>query len=115
MAGTLIDGWKVWKVLKPVVHFEYGLPWVRAADRGTRTKGEEETGDIDAIGFKWLSRVMYPLVLMYGVYSLYTEAHKSWWSWCIHSLANGTCRLPRPRCFTRDIDFTSSSARRVFW
>ena len=36
-----------------------------------------------------LSKALYPLVFMFAVYSLYAEAHKSWWSWCIHSLANG--------------------------
>lgn len=41
-------------------------------------------------GMKWLSRILYPMVAVWAVYSLMTNPHKGWWSWLISSLANGT-------------------------
>ena len=35
---------------------------------------------------KYLSWVLYPLVLGYGIYSLIYEPHKSWYSWLLNSL-----------------------------
>eukprot|EP00038_Savillea_parva_P010335 m.189607 g.189607 ORF g.189607 m.189607 type:complete len:752 (-) comp17772_c0_seq1:108-2363(-) len=87
--GTVIEGWKVFKVLRPTVYWMYGLPWMRAATAEGRSAGENSTAAIDELGFAWLSYALYPLVLAWAIYSLFTEAHKSWWSWAIHALANG--------------------------
>ena len=38
---------------------------------------------------RWLARALYPLVGAWALYSLLTKPHKSWWSWAVHSLANG--------------------------
>ncbi len=35
---------------------------------------------------KYLSWVLYPLVVGYGIYSLIYEPHKSWYSWLLNSL-----------------------------
>jgi hypothetical protein len=35
---------------------------------------------------KYLSWVLYPLVIGYGIYSLIYEPHKSWYSWLLNSL-----------------------------
>jgi len=53
------------------------------------TAGEKITDEIDALGMKWLARVLYPMVAVWAAYSLVTNPHKSWWSWLISSLANG--------------------------
>eukprot|EP01125_Pyxidicula_operculata_P011054 TRINITY_DN3610_c0_g3_i1.p1 TRINITY_DN3610_c0_g3~~TRINITY_DN3610_c0_g3_i1.p1 ORF type:complete len:555 (-),score=64.91 TRINITY_DN3610_c0_g3_i1:1482-3119(-) len=77
--SALIDIWKVTKVLK--------------IDLLLRKKPKDEqelkTDGYDATGMKYLSYVLYPLVLGWAVYSLIYEPHKSWWSWFIGSAAKG--------------------------
>lgn len=52
-------------------------------------KAEKETLELDKQGMKYLSYVLYPLVLGYAVYSLVYHPHKSWYSWCLNSAVNG--------------------------
>jgi hypothetical protein len=89
VVSTFIEGWKVFKVMKPTCIWAWGLPWTGSANPATKSKGEDTTNDIDVIGFGYLQIALYPLVVAWAIYSLFTEAHKSWWSWAIHALAHG--------------------------
>ena len=79
VVSTFIEGWKVYKVMKPTCIWGWGLPWMGSANPATKSKGEDTTNDIDVIGFGYLQIALYPLVIAWAVYSLFTEAHKSWW------------------------------------
>ncbi|XP_054278631.1 lipid scramblase CLPTM1L-like [Macrosteles quadrilineatus] len=80
--STLIEIWKVQKVVP--------VDWRRFKLKPQKlTKAERDTRDFDAESMKYLSYVLYPLCIGAAVYSLVYESHRSWYSWCIHSLVNG--------------------------
>eukprot|EP01128_Nolandella_sp_AFSM9_P010645 TRINITY_DN73_c10_g1_i1.p1 TRINITY_DN73_c10_g1~~TRINITY_DN73_c10_g1_i1.p1 ORF type:complete len:596 (-),score=95.21 TRINITY_DN73_c10_g1_i1:57-1760(-) len=83
-AGTsvILDFWKCTKVLK------LKLSW-SGLSQGEKSNEEKETNQFDAKGMYYLSLILYPLVIGWALYSLYTRAHRSWWSWFIGSAANG--------------------------
>ncbi|KAI8059270.1 cleft lip and palate transmembrane protein 1-domain-containing protein [Gongronella butleri] len=85
--GLLIEVWKVFKALK------YELKWTPgrllpsfAAQQVESTEEEDETAKYDAIAFKYLTWVSYPLLAGYAIYSLYYEEHKSWYSYVLKTL-----------------------------
>ncbi|KAI9320947.1 cleft lip and palate transmembrane protein 1-domain-containing protein [Dichotomocladium elegans] len=85
--GLLIEIWKVFKALK------YELVWTPGSllpSVGTRqtesTEVEDETAEYDAIAFKYLSWIAYPLLGGYAVYSLLYDEHKSWYSYVLKTL-----------------------------
>ncbi|XP_026471333.1 cleft lip and palate transmembrane protein 1-like protein [Ctenocephalides felis] len=75
--GTIIELWKARKVLK-----------VKFNTKNTDVE-EKRTEDVDAQAMKYLSYVLYPLCVCGAIYSLIYQPHKSWYSWCVHSLVNG--------------------------
>jgi len=77
--SALIDIWKVTKVLKLDIFFRMG----------NKNEQEKQTDTYDATGMYYLSLVLYPLVVGWAIYSLYTQPHRTWWSWFISSAANG--------------------------
>jgi len=77
--SALIEIWKVTKVLK----LDFRL------NRGNKNEQEKQTDTYDAIGMYYLSLVLYPLVVGWALYSLYTRPYRTWWSWFISSAANG--------------------------
>jgi len=80
--STLIEMWKVQKVVP--------VDWRRLRLKPQKlTKAEEQTRQFDAECMKYLSYILYPLCIGAAVYSLIYESHRSWYSWCIHSLVNG--------------------------
>ena len=93
--SMIIEVWKAKRVSKAQIFWRYFLPWVSTAqgrsaeEGGAMTAGEKATNEIDAVGMMWLSRLLYPMVAIWAVYSLMTNPHKGWWSWLISSLANG--------------------------
>jgi hypothetical protein len=40
----------------------------------------------DKIAFKYLSYVLYPLLIAYAIYSVLYEEHKSWYSFVVGTL-----------------------------
>ncbi|KAI7863350.1 cleft lip and palate transmembrane protein 1-domain-containing protein [Spinellus fusiger] len=85
--GLLIEIWKVFKALK------YELVWVPGSllpRLGARevesTETEDETAKYDAIAFKYLIWLAYPLLGGYAVYSLLYDEHKSWYSYVLKTL-----------------------------
>jgi hypothetical protein len=85
--GLLIELWKVFKALK------YELVWVPGSllpklghQTVEDTKEEDETAKYDAIAFKYLKWLSYPLLAGYAIYSLYYDEHKSWYSYVLKTL-----------------------------
>ncbi|CDS03430.1 hypothetical protein LRAMOSA00832 [Lichtheimia ramosa] len=85
--GLMIEVWKVFKALK------YELVWTPGSlipSIGSRdvenTEIEDETAQYDAIAFKYLSWIAYPLLGGYAVYSLLYDEHKSWYSYVLKTL-----------------------------
>lgn len=84
--GAIIELWKVTKALKMSIYFE---SWMLKVQFGDTSEEERETDAYDSQGMKYLSWLLYPLCIGGAAYSLMYQSHKSWYSWCIHSLANG--------------------------
>ncbi|KAI8141401.1 cleft lip and palate transmembrane protein 1-domain-containing protein [Fennellomyces sp. T-0311] len=85
--GLVIEVWKVFKALK------YELVWTPGKllpSIGTQTvetsETEDETAEYDAIAFKYLGWIAYPLLAGYAVYSLLYDEHKSWYSYVLKTL-----------------------------
>ncbi len=55
-------------------------PWRRASYTKTKTKQYDEEAT------RYLSYVLYPLVIGYSIYTLKYKTHKSWYSWILNSL-----------------------------
>ncbi|ORX59038.1 cleft lip and palate transmembrane 1 [Hesseltinella vesiculosa] len=85
--GLLIEVWKVFKALKYELVWTPGrlLPTL-AAQKVETTQEEDETAKYDAIAFKYLTWISYPLLGGYAIYSLYYEEHKSWYSFVLKTL-----------------------------
>lgn len=81
--GGIIELWKVTKAFH--ITFE---GW-RPKFLNSRTSAENVTEQLDYEGIKYLSYILYPLVIGGALYSLFYSPHKSWYSWVIHSLVNG--------------------------
>lgn len=85
--GLLIEVWKVFKALKYEVVWRPGhlLPSLTTRTIAT-TEEEDETSKYDAIAFKYLTYLSYPLLAGYAVYSLLYDEHKSWYSFVLKTL-----------------------------
>lgn len=84
--GAVIELWKVTKALKISVRF---IEWRLRIQFGATSDEEKKTNELDSEGMKYLSYVLYPLCAGGAIYSLMYQSYRSWYSWCIHSLANG--------------------------
>ncbi|KAI8970372.1 cleft lip and palate transmembrane protein 1-domain-containing protein [Mycotypha africana] len=85
--GLLIELWKVFKALK------YELVWTPGnllpklgQQQVDQTAEEDETAKYDAIAFKYLKWLSYPLLGGYAIYSLLYDEHKSWYSYVLKTL-----------------------------
>jgi len=79
-ASSLIDIWKVTKVLK----IDFLL-----RKTSEKSEAEKQTDYFDAKGLYYLSMILVPLLIGWSIYCLYTYPYKTWWSWFISSAANG--------------------------
>jgi len=82
--GVLIEFWKITKAMKVTLDWTYGVPLPHFEDRASYS--DSETKKHDAQAMKYLSYVLYPLVVAYSIYALINESHKSWYSWILSSL-----------------------------
>lgn len=85
--GLVIELWKVFKALK------YELIWTPGSllpslghQETDQTEEEDDTAKYDAIAFKYLKWLSYPLLAGYAIYSLYYDEHKSWYSYVLKTL-----------------------------
>lgn len=88
--SVLVEGWKVSKIARRRGLFRRLL----GSDSGdapppAMTASEEETDAADARAMRWLSYGLYPCVAVWGAYSLYKHAHRSWWSWAVQTASHG--------------------------
>lgn len=85
--GLVIELWKVFKALKYELVWTPGslLPSLGHQEAG-QTEEEDDTAKYDAIAFKYLKWLSYPLLTGYAVYSLYYDEHKSWYSYVLKTL-----------------------------
>jgi len=81
--GLLIEGWKIKKAV--IVEIDRSRWWFPLTYRDRDTYASK-TKEHDLVAMTYLSYVLYPLVVGYGIYSLTYESHKSWYSWILGSL-----------------------------
>ncbi|XP_034947585.1 cleft lip and palate transmembrane protein 1-like protein isoform X1 [Chelonus insularis] len=88
--GTLIELWKTKKVLRLEITRSKGvIPRIRIQKNNKNREMESKTRQFDAESMKYLTYLLYPLVICGAIYSLLYRPHKSWYSWSINSLVNG--------------------------
>ncbi|XP_057328867.1 lipid scramblase CLPTM1L [Microplitis mediator] len=88
--GTLIELWKTKKVLRlEIVRSDGIIPELRLQKDGKNHEDESRTRKFDAESMRYLTYLLYPLVISGAIYSLIYQPHKSWYSWSINSLVNG--------------------------
>ncbi|CRL04485.1 CLUMA_CG017566, isoform A [Clunio marinus] len=90
--GAIIELWKCKKILKMEISWK-GVVRLNSPpsdnNKDSTLKAEKETNEFDRQGMKYLSYVLYPLVLSYAIYSLIYHPHKSWYNWTLTSAGNG--------------------------
>ena len=86
--GLLIEFWKIKKVVDIKIDYEnklFGLlPRITLEDKGSYANSP--TKKYDRLAFKYLSWVLFPLLVGYCVYSLLYQEHKGWYSWVLNML-----------------------------
>lgn len=69
---------------------------VRFSDKSSYV--HSHTKEYDALAFKYLSWVLYPLLVGYCIYSLVYEEHKGWYSWVLSMLYGFLLTFGKPSC-----------------
>ncbi|XP_072032721.1 putative lipid scramblase CLPTM1 [Amphiura filiformis] len=86
--GLLIDCWKITKVT--TIQFDRDnmilgiIPKLKFQDKASYT--ESATKHYDMLAFKYLSWLLFPLLITYGIYSVIYQEHKGWYSWVLNML-----------------------------
>jgi len=62
------------------------IPMLRFRDR--ESYAQNKTKEYDAIAMKYLTYVLFLLVIGFSIYSLKYEKHKSWYSWILSSMTS---------------------------
>ena len=86
--GLLIDLWKVPKVVHIRLNYEdkYFNLIPRVVFIHKTSYVESNTNNYDKLAFKYLSWILFPLVVGYSIYSLIYMEHKGWYSWFLSML-----------------------------
>lgn len=82
--GTLIELWKITKVLKFRLSWSGGLPRLHIQDRAGYANSLTQHYDQRAMWYLVLLGI--PLLMGYSVYALLTQPQKSWYSWTLGTL-----------------------------
>jgi hypothetical protein len=78
--GLVIEVWKISKAV--TVSFDNGkIEWVEAS-----SYKKSKTKEYDEIATSHLLFITMPLVAGYGMYSLFYQKHKGWYSWVLNTL-----------------------------
>jgi len=80
--GLVIEFWKLQKAMIFKVDWTKRFP-ITIQDRESYSS---KTREYDELAMKYLSWILYPLVVGYAIYSLLYQTHKSWYSWILSSL-----------------------------
>lgn len=93
--GILIEAWKVTKTvdvrIRPTTAATTGLwrflPYeIVFEDKHKLSETEKKTQEYDQVAFTYMYYIGVPLIIIYGIYSLMYESHKSWYSFIITTL-----------------------------
>ncbi|CAP30226.2 Protein CBG10971 [Caenorhabditis briggsae] len=86
--GLLIECWKIPKVLNVEVDRENlilgVLPRLKFSDKGSYV--ESDTKVYDQMAFRYLSWVLFPLLVGYAIYSIIYVEQRGWYSWVLNML-----------------------------
>uniref|UniRef100_A0A0D9W5C3 Transmembrane CLPTM1 family protein n=1 Tax=Leersia perrieri TaxID=77586 RepID=A0A0D9W5C3_9ORYZ len=81
--GVCIEFWKIGKAMHVEIDRSGKIPMLRFRDR--ESYAQNKTKEYDAIAMKFLTYVLFFLVICFSIYSLKYEKHKSWYSWILSS------------------------------
>ncbi|TQS38499.1 hypothetical protein Golomagni_00993 [Golovinomyces magnicellulatus] len=86
--GIVLELWKITTIVDVCICPSDNIFGFRVVfkDKHTLSTTEEKTKEYDALAFKYLYIVAFPLLLAYAAYSLMYETHKSWYSFVIATL-----------------------------
>nr|CAG4645411.1 EOG090X032C [Lynceus sp. MCZ IZ 141354] len=85
--GLAIEIWKIKKVVDVKLDRTqtfFGLPRIVFAEKTSYVASQ--TKEYDMMAFKYLSWLLYPLLIGYAIYSLVYQEHKGWYSWVLSML-----------------------------
>lgn len=86
--GLAIELWKISKVVNISIDREQKVlgvfPKVIFTDKGSYI--ESSTKQYDQLAFRYLSWLLYPLLIGYAIYSLIYQEHKGWYSWLLNMI-----------------------------
>jgi hypothetical protein len=82
--GLLIEIWKINKTV--IVKRKDTFPYLDFIDRVKPSKLAAKTQKYDKMAFGYLSYALFPLMVLYTVYSVMYEKHKSWYSFILGTL-----------------------------
>jgi hypothetical protein len=80
--GILLDFWKIKKASKVIIIEKF--PYFRLEDNQTYV--DSETKEYDRIAMRYMSYLLFPLIVGYTVYSVLYNEHKGWYSFIINTL-----------------------------
>ncbi|KAL5567432.1 hypothetical protein UlMin_030596 [Ulmus minor] len=84
--GCCIEFWKIGKAMHIEIDRSGRIPMLRFRDRDSYASNK--TKEYDDMAMKYLSYVLFLLVVCSSIYSLKYERHKSWYSWILSSLTS---------------------------
>ncbi|KAE8706787.1 Transmembrane CLPTM1 family protein isoform 2 [Hibiscus syriacus] len=93
--GCCIEFWKIGKAMHIEIDRSGRIPMLRFRDRDSYASNK--TKEYDDIAMKYLSYVLFFLVICFSIYSLMYERHKSWYSWILSSLTSCANDLQVPQ------------------
>lgn len=87
--GTVIELWKLKKISRVrLISSDRILPKIQFKTDDIDA-AEAKTREFDTESMRYLSYLLYPLIIAGAIYSLLYQPHKSWYSWTINSIVNG--------------------------
>ncbi|CAL1687712.1 unnamed protein product [Lasius platythorax] len=87
--STVIELWKLKKISRvQLISSNSILPRIQFKTDDIDA-AEVKTREFDAESMRYLSYLLYPLIIAGAIYSLLYQPHKSWYSWSINSMVNG--------------------------
>lgn len=84
--GCCIEFWKIGKAMHIEIDRSGRIPMLRFRDR--ESYAGNKTKEYDDLAMKYLSYVLFFLVVCFSIYSLMYERHKSWYSWILSSMTS---------------------------
>ncbi|KAK8995933.1 hypothetical protein V6N11_076187 [Hibiscus sabdariffa] len=84
--GCCLEFWKIGKAMHIEIDRSGRIPMLRFRDRDSYASNK--TKEYDDIAMKYLSYVLFFLVICFSIYSLMYKRHKSWYSWILSSLTS---------------------------